>query len=181
LAAWDTSRKPAQYLRDARIATIYEGTTGIQAGDLVGRKLTMDNGASMAELIGEMRAVEGQLGGSDNVDFPAIRENLAVGIRGLEQATQWMLQTIGQDPNAALSASVNYMMLTGYVCGGWQMARAALAARARLQAGADEDFYRTKIATTRFYAEQILPKASALLAAVRSGASTAFALAEEQF
>src|SRR5271165_4024473 len=171
----------AQYLRDARIATIYEGTTGIQAGDLVGRKLPTDNGWAMAALIGEIRAVEGQLGGSDNVDFPAIRENLAAGIQALEQATQWMLQTIGTDPDAALGASVNYMMLTGYVCGGWQMARAALAARARLTAGADENFCRAKIATARFYAEQILPKANALLTAVKSGASTALALQEEQF
>jgi 3-(methylthio)propanoyl-CoA dehydrogenase len=113
----------AQYLRDSRIAPIYEGTTGIQAGDLVGRKLAMDNGAAMAELIDEMRAVEGQLGGADKVDFPAIRENLADGIGDLEQATQWVLQTIHRDPNAALAASVNYLMLTGYVCGGWQMAR----------------------------------------------------------
>src|SRR5262249_26178382 len=107
----------AQYLRDARIATIYEGTTGNQAGDLVGRKLTMDNGSAMAELIGEMHSIEGQLGGSENVDFPAIRENLTIGIEALEQATQWLLQTIGRDPNAALGASVNFMMLTGYVCG----------------------------------------------------------------
>ena len=171
----------AQYLRDARIATIYEGTTGIQAGDLVGRKLTMDNGAAMAALIAEMREVEGQLGGSDNADFPAIRESLAIGIRALEQATQWMLQTVGHDPGAALGASVNYLMLTGYVCGGWQMARAALAARTRLTTGADEDFHRAKIATARFYAEQILPKANALLAAVQSGASTALALEEDQF
>jgi acyl-CoA dehydrogenase len=171
----------AQYLRDARIATIYEGTTGVQAGDLVGRKLPTDNGWAMAALIGEMRAVEGQLGGSDNVDFPAIRENLAAGIQGLEQATEWILQTIGQDPDAALGASVNYMMLTGYVCGGWQMARAALAARARLGSGADEDFCRAKIATARFYSEHILPKATALLIAVKSGASTALALPEEQF
>ena len=171
----------AQYLRDARIATIYEGTTGIQAGDLVGRKLTMDNGSAMDALIGEVREVEEQLGGADNVDFPAIRENLAIGIEALEQATQWMRQMIGRDPNAAFGASVNYMMLTGYVCGGWQMARAALAARARLTAGADEDFYRAKIATARFYAEQILPKATALLAVVKSGASTALALDEAQF
>jgi acyl-CoA dehydrogenase len=99
----------------------------------------------------------------------------------LEQATQWMLQTIGKDPDAALGASVNYMMLTGYVCGGWQMARAALAARARLNAGEGEGFGRAKIATARFYAEQILPRANALLTAVRSGASTALALEEEQF
>jgi alkylation response protein AidB-like acyl-CoA dehydrogenase len=171
----------AQHLRDARIAPIYEGTTGIQAGDLVGRKLPADNGRAMAALIGEMHAVEAQLGGSDNLDFPAIHENLAAGIQALEQATQWMLQTIGTDPDAALGASVNYMMLTGYVCGGWQMARAALVARARLNAGEDENFCRAKIATARFYAEQILPKANALLTAVKSGASTALALEEEQF
>ncbi|MGB9644618.1 MAG: acyl-CoA dehydrogenase, partial [Stellaceae bacterium] len=171
----------AQYLRDARIAPIYEGTTGIQAGDLVGRKLSMDNGSAMAELIEEMRAVDDRLGGSDNADLPAIRESLAGGIHALEQATEWIVQTIRRDPNAALAASVNYMMLTGYVCGGWQMARAALAARARLGSGEDDGFCRNKIVTARFYAEQILPKASALLPIVRSGASTAFALDEEQF
>src|SRR5260370_15889479 len=69
----------AQYLRDARIAPIYEGTTGIQAGDLVGRKLPADDGGAMAALIGEMHVVDGQLGGSDNVEFPAIRQNLAAG------------------------------------------------------------------------------------------------------
>src|SRR5215813_14792460 len=75
----------AQYLRDARITTIYEGTTGIQAGDLVGRKLPTDNGWAMTALIEEMRAAEGQLGGADNVDFPAIRESLVAGIQALEQ------------------------------------------------------------------------------------------------
>jgi 3-(methylthio)propanoyl-CoA dehydrogenase len=171
----------AQYLRDARIAPIYEGTTGIQAGDLAGRKLPADNGRAMAALIGEMRAVEGQLGGADNLDFPAIRENLAAAVRALEQGTQWMLQMLGEDVDAALAASVNYMMLTGYVCGGWQMARAALAARTLSESGMDEDFCRAKIATARFYAEQVLPKANALLMAVKSGASTAMALPEEQF
>jgi acyl-CoA dehydrogenase len=171
----------AQFLRDARIAPIYEGTTGIQAGDLVGRKLTMNDGAAMAELIEEMRAVVGQLGGSDNSDFPAIRETLALGVEALEQATEWVLQTMRRDPNAAHAASVSYMMLTGYVCGGWQMARAAIAVRGMLASGGDEGFCRAKIATARFYAEQILPKTSALLTAVKSGASTAFALDEEQF
>jgi acyl-CoA dehydrogenase len=171
----------AQYLRDSRIAPIYEGTTGIQAGDLVGRKLASDNGAAMADLIEEMRAVEAELGGSDNIDFPAIRQALEAGVDALEQATHWVLHTIRQDPNAVHAASVSYMMLTGYVCGGWQMARAAIAARRMLASGADERFCRAKIATARFYAEQILPKASALLTAVKSGASTAFALDEEQF
>jgi alkylation response protein AidB-like acyl-CoA dehydrogenase len=170
-----------QYLRDSRIAPIYEGTTGIQAGDLVGRKLIMDKGVAAAALIGEMRAVEARLAEADGTDFPAIRESLAAGIEAFEQATQWVLKTIGQDPDAALTASVSYLMLTGYVCGGWQMAAAALAARARLASGANDGFYPAKIATARFYAEQILPKANALLAAVKSGASTALTLDEEQF
>jgi 3-(methylsulfanyl)propanoyl-CoA dehydrogenase len=171
----------AQYLRDSRIAPIYEGTTGIQAGDLVGRKLGTDNGAAMTELIDEMRAVEAQLGGSNDAHLLVIRESLLGGIHALEQATEWVLQAVRTDPNAALAASVSYMMLTGYVCGGWQMARAALAARARLSSGDDSEFWRTKIATARFYAEQIMPKATALLSIVKSGASTSYALDEAQF
>ena len=128
-----------------------------------------------------MRTAELQLGGSDNVDLPTIRDALAVGVEALEQATQWVLQAIRQDANAAHAASVNYMMLTGYVCGGWQMARAAIAARRMLASGGDSRFCSAKIATARFYAEQILPTAIALLTAVKSGGSTAFALDEEQF
>jgi len=171
----------AQHLRDARIATIYEGTTGIQSADLVGRKLTMDNGRAMATLIDEIREVEAQLGDVGGDDFATIRENLADGSEALEQATHWVLQKSGRDPDAVLAASFSYMMLTGYVCGGWQMARAALAARAKLVLDGDEEFCRAKIATARFYAEQILPKAGALSRVVRSGASTAQALREEQF
>src|SRR5260370_42388285 len=87
----------------------------MRAGDRAGRRLPADDGRAMAALIGEMHVVEGQLGGSDNVDFLAIRENLAAGIQALEQAPQWMVQTIGKDPDTALGASVNYKMLTGYV------------------------------------------------------------------
>ena len=170
-----------QYLRDSRIATIYEGTTGIQAADLVGRKLATDKGAAMRALIEEMRAVEAQLARADARDLLPIHAGLTGGIRALEQATQWVLQTLAKDPNAALAASVSYLMLTGYVCGGWQMARAALRARAQLAAAEDAAFYRAKIATAQFYAEQILPKASALLAEVQSGGSTALTLGEECF
>ena len=171
----------SQYLRDARIAPIYEGTTGIQASDLVGRKLTMGNGSAMAALIADMRSVMGQLGNAEGADFATIRDHLAAGIQALEQATEWLLQTIGRDPDEALAASFSFLMLTGYVCGGWQMARAALAAQAGLASGQDEGFYRAKIATAVFYAQQILPKSSALLAAVRSGASRARDLQEEYF
>jgi 3-(methylsulfanyl)propanoyl-CoA dehydrogenase len=171
-----------QYLRDARIAPIYEGTTGIQAADLVGRKLAADRGSAMAALIGEMRAVEGQLAESDGgADLVSIRGALRDGVHALEQATQWMFQTFERDPDGALAASVNYLMLVGYVCGGWQMARAALAARACLRSGEHKAFYRAKVATAIFYAEQIMPKAMALLSIVKSGASTALMLGEDCF
>jgi 3-(methylsulfanyl)propanoyl-CoA dehydrogenase len=167
-----------QYLRDARIAPIYEGTTGIQAADLVDRKLAMDQGAAMALLIKDMRSLEAELEGAE---LAALRKSLAAGFQALDQATQWLLQTFGHDPNAAVAASGNYLMLAGYVCGGWQMARAARAAQAKLAAGEDAVFYGGKLATARFYTDQILPKADALLKAVESGASTALTLAEEQF
>ena len=167
-----------QYLRDARIAPIYEGTTGIQAADLVDRKLAMDQGAAMAELTKDMRSLQAELEGAE---LAALRESLAAGVQALDQATQWLLQTSGHDPHAALTASGSYLMLVGYVCGGWQMARAGRAAQAKLAAGEDAVFYGAKLATARFYTDQILPKADALLKAVRSGASTALTLAEEQF
>jgi alkylation response protein AidB-like acyl-CoA dehydrogenase len=170
-----------QYLRDARISPIYEGTTGIQAADLVGRKLPVDKGWAMAALIGEMRAVDGQLAEGDGAGFASIRAALRDAVQALEQATQWMLQTVEQDPDATLAASVSYLMLVGYVCGGWQMARAAIAARAALPSGEHKAFYRAKIATATFYAEQIMPKAIALLSVVKSGASTALTLGEDCF
>lgn len=170
-----------QHFRDARVTPIYEGTTGIQAADLVGRKLAMDQGAAMAELIQEIRGVEAALAQTDNPELMVIGESLAAGIQALEQATQWVLQTFGQNPNAAVAASKNYLMLTGYVCGGWQMARAALVAKAKLDAGEDPGFYGTKLATARFYAEQILPQADALLKIVRSGGSSILTLSAEQF
>jgi 3-(methylthio)propanoyl-CoA dehydrogenase len=171
-----------QYLRDARIAPIYEGTTGIQAADLVGRKLAVDQGSAMAALISEMRAVERQIADADGgADLVSIRGALRDGVQALEQATQSVLGMLEQDPDAALAASVNYLMLVGYVCGGWQMARAAMAARRCLQSGEHQGFYRAKIATAAFYAEQIMPKALALLSIVRSGASTALTLGEDCF
>lgn len=170
-----------QYLRDSRIATIYEGTTGIQAADLVRRKLAMDQGAAMNTLIKDMRSVETQLESVQGDDMAIIRESLAEGIQALDEATQWTLSAFDRNPDSALAGSVNYLMLTGYVCGGWQMARAALAAQARLASGENPSFHEAKLITARFYAEQILPKAGALLKAVKSGGKSTTALSEEQF
>jgi acyl-CoA dehydrogenase len=170
-----------QFFRDARIATIYEGTTGIQSADLVGRKLALDRGAAMTALLDDMRTVETQLGESQSDDLAVIRHSLADGIKALSGATDGLLSTMAQDPSSVMAVSVPYMMLVGYVCGGWQMARAALVAQEKLAAGEDPKFYESKLMTARFYAEHILPKAIALMHTVKGGGKSTLALAEEQF
>ncbi|MFM0339957.1 acyl-CoA dehydrogenase C-terminal domain-containing protein [Paraburkholderia fungorum] len=170
-----------QFLRDARIAPIYEGTTGIQAADLAGRKLASDQGAGMADLVAEIRETTLELARSTDTQVAPVGTALAAGVQALEDATAWMLQALATEPDAALASSVDYLMLTGYVCGGWQMGRAALVASGKNAANEDPDFHRTKLATARFYADKILPKANALLEAIRSGASGGASLPIEQF
>ncbi|MCB1806969.1 MAG: acyl-CoA dehydrogenase C-terminal domain-containing protein, partial [Candidatus Competibacteraceae bacterium] len=106
---------------------------------------------------------------------------LRAGAKALQEATDWVVRTLAEQPDVVLAASVNYLMLTGYVCGGWQMARAALIAQERLATGDNSGFYNSKLITARFYAEQILPRAQALSYAVVAGAETPLALAEESF
>lgn len=168
-----------QYLRDSRIATIYEGTTGIQAADLAGRKLNMDQGATMRALIADMRATATDLAGAPGDDLAVIRTELEDGIQALAQATDWILAS--RDACSVMAISVDYLMLTGYVCGGWQMARAARIAQQRLASGQDPLFYEAKLITARFYAEHLLPKAGALLRSIQQGGTSVMALVEEQF
>jgi len=135
----------------------------------------------MTDLIREIRAIEAKLGESGHEELKAIRDALTAAVDALQLATRWVLETVGRDPQAAMAASVSYLMLVGYVCGGWQMARAALVCKRELPSLEDHDFHRQKLATARFYADQILPKVDALRKAVTSGASTAMSLTEEQF
>ena len=172
----------AQFLRDARITTIYEGTTGIQAADLVGRKVGFEQGATAFAVIDDMRKVDADLARSTHADVAAQRDNLKHAIDGLNRATQWLVDTFPQNPNAVAAVSVPYLKLWGTVAGGWLMARAALIAETKLSAGAgDADFFHAKIATARFYAEHILPQASGLASAVVNGAGSVLALTEAQF
>jgi hypothetical protein len=168
-----------QHLRDSRIATIYEGTTGIQAADLAGRKLSIDKGVAMRALIAEIEATAAALGKATGDDMVVIRDGLREGAKALADATEWVLTS--HDPDAVMAVSVDYMMLTGYVCGGWQMGRAALVAQRKLSAGEDPVFHEAKLVTARFYAEHVLPKAGALLRSVLSGGASILALTEEQF
>src|SRR6267154_1950723 len=172
----------AQHLRDARITTIYEGTTGIQANDLIGRKIAREGGATAKEVIGVMRAVEAELGKAAGEDMAATREAFSAALTAAEECVSWMVITYGNDIKAAHAGAVPFLKLMGIVCGGWQMARAALVARQRLSEGkGDKSFYEAKIKTARFYADHVLTQAPGLRNTVVHGAAGVMALSEDQF
>ncbi len=171
----------AQYLRDSRISTIYEGTTGIQANDLIGRKMARDRGAVFKGVVGMMRAVEEELASTTNADLKAIRARLAVAIDALARAGAWVVDTFAVDIRAASASAVPFLRLFGAVAGGWQMARAALVAQARIDAGDTDPFYRAKVITARFYADHLLTQADGLATTVTDGASSALEMPADQF
>ena len=168
----------AQYLRDARITTIYEGTTGIQANDLVGRKVGYEKGATALAVIAEMRKTVAVMGG----DASGNGKSLSAGIDALEEATRWIVENFQKNPNAVFAVAVPYLKLFGTVGGGWMMTRAAdVAQKKRGQPGADTAFLDAKLVTARFYCEHVLPQAAAYKQTVISGADSVMALAESQF
>ncbi len=172
----------AQHFRDARIITIYEGTTGIQANDLIGRKTARDGGKIARAVIAQMQALDADLARQPGAEFAAIRAGLAAAAGALATAVEWVVRTYSSDSRAAHAASVPYLKLWGLAAGGWQMARAALAAARRLSEGdGDADFYRAKIATARFYADYHLPQTVALKHAVVTAGESVLALADAQF
>ena len=172
----------AQYLRDARITTIYEGTTGIQANDLVGRKIAYEKGLTINILLAEMRAVDAKLAKVGHPGLVVIRRALGEGVAALSEATDWLLSTFPNNMKAASAGAVPFLKLFGTVAGGWQMARAALIAKTRLDENAEDyDFYRAKIGTARFYAEHILPLAAAYKHEIVHGSTSVLALEEAQF
>ncbi len=172
----------AQHYRDARITPIYEGTNGIQAADLVFRKVGRDHGLAAGACIAELRALDEALAAAPGEDMAAIRVRLAEGIDSLAAATDWLVDTTATDPVAAAAGAAHYLRLFGIVAGGAVMARAALAALDDLRdPGADFAFNEAKVITARFYAEQILPQAGGLLVPLRDGHRTVMALAEDRF
>ena len=172
----------AQYLRDARITTIYEGTTGIQANDLIGRKIARESGSTAKEVLRTIKALDGELAKAPGDEFKAIRSRLAAGVAAMGECVDWIVERYGADVRAVHAGAVPFLKLPGIVCGGWQMARAALAAQAKLEKGTgDAAFLKAKIATVRFFADHILSQAPGLRDAVVHGAPGVLALAEEQF
>ena len=168
----------SQHMRDARILPIYEGTTGIQALDFVGRKILADEGKAMRELIADIRLLDDALASDERT--AEIGAAMKVGVDQLQAATSWLLEQGPLDPNTAGSASVNMVMLAGIVFGGWQMARAALAI-VNGAASDDAAFAEAKIRTVRFYAQHIMPRASGLADAAMAGADSVMGLPEESF
>ena len=172
----------AQYFRDARISTIYEGTTGIQAKDLVGRKIARDQGATAKALIAMMRTLDGELSKAKDENLQAIRARLTTGINALEEAVHWLVTHYAENVKAAAAGSVPFLKLAGIVTGGWQMARAALIAQRKLRADTgDARFYRAKLGTARYYADYELTQAPGLKEAIVAGAVGVLALSEDQF
>ena len=172
----------AQHLRDARITTIYEGTTGIQAIDLVGRKILRDDGRAIRMLIADIEQAVDGLDALAQDDLAVIKRRLRGGIDALSAAVDW-IRTVGrEDLNSVLCGATPFLQLLGIVSGGWQMARAATIAHNRLAAGEnDPAFYRAKIATARFYADHFLAQAAGLSDTTMHGGAGVMALGEEQF
>jgi len=160
----------AQYVRDVRITTIYEGTTGIQSNDLLGRKLARDRGAAMAALIDDMASGLPQLdAGNPATDATRTAALEAVGL--LRGATQALLAHLASRPELALAVSVPYLKLCGFVTGGWLMARSSAIAASKLT-GPEAEFYSAKVRTALFYAQQMLPNALVLARVVEHGGAS---------
>jgi butyryl-CoA dehydrogenase len=172
----------AQFYRDARILTIYEGTTAIQANDLIGRKTVRDGGAVAKGIVAQVMGTQAQLAASGDADLVAIGKQLAIGADALEQVVDYVVANLKSDIKGVFAGSVPYLKLAGIVLGGWQLGRAALIAAQRLASGqGDASFYRAKIGTARFFADHVLAQADALRTSVVSGSAGVMALSEDQF
>jgi 3-(methylthio)propanoyl-CoA dehydrogenase len=169
-------------MRDARITTIYEGTTGIQANDLIGRKLAKDKGVTARALIDEMSALRAQLVGSGRPELMAIATPFKPAITALVESVDWLLAKSESEPQAAAAGAVPFLKLTGTVAAGWLMARAALIASERLaDDGTANDFYRVKLLTARYFAEHVLPEAGVYRDEIVNGSGVVLALEEAHF
>ena len=172
----------AQHWRDSRITTIYEGTTGIQANDLLFRKLMRDQGATAKVVFAEVQATAKALGASGKPELQAIGQRLAVALKAWVDATEWLAVNAKTSLSGVLTAAVPYLHLAVTVSGGWFMGKAALVAAGYLERGeGDQAFYRAKIATAHFYADQILPQAAAYAETVKAGDVALAGLGDEVF
>ena len=172
----------SQYLRDARITTIYEGTTGIQGNDLIGRKLAKEKsgpGATAKVLQRKIKVCVDELSRDKNLSD--VGRQLGVALADLETATEWMLENYDNNAQAAHAGAVPYLLLTGTVTGGWMMARAAQIAQRQIDAGSQDTFLQAKLATARYFAAHQLPKTMGYCSTITEGSDAVLSLDESLF
>src|SRR5262245_17378913 len=171
----------AQHLRDAKILTIYEGTTAIQANDLVGRKTMRDGGAVARAVAAQIEVTEGELAKSKSEHAAVMLKRLRAARQAFVEVVAFIVDKGKSDPNAAFAGSVPYLLMAGNLVAGWQMARALLVAEARLAAGEQAEFMRAKIMTARFYADHILSRVPGTRDSIVDGAAGVTGMALEAF
>ena len=171
----------AQYMRDSKILTIYEGTTAIQANDFVGRKTARDGGTAARAIAARIEATAQALAASSNADAQAFGKRLKAAREAFVDAVGFIAGNSKTSPNAAFAGSVPYLMLAGNLVGGWQLGRALLVAVDKLAAGDDAAFMTAKIATARFYGDHILSKAPGVRDSIVDGAEGCLAMPLESF
>ncbi|MEO8927056.1 MAG: acyl-CoA dehydrogenase, partial [Caulobacteraceae bacterium] len=170
----------AKYYRDARILPIYEGTNGVQAIDLMGRKLALGKGQAVRELVADIFPTAAALKSADDAWLHTIGARLEAGLAAVQSATGWLIERRGHAQPDALAGATPYLKLLGDVVGGWMLGKEALAAAAHLAAGeGPEDYWRTRIGLARVYAEQILSQSPGLTQAVTQGAVDLFRASPE--
>ena len=171
----------AQYYRDARLLTIYDGTTALQANDLVGRKTARDGGQTAKGVAAQIEATENELVEQGSTDALAVAKRLKAAREAFVDVVDFVAAHTRTDPNAVFAGSVPYLMLAGNVVAGWQLARSLLVAQSQLAQGVDVAFMQAKITTARFYADHLLTKAPGLRDSIVEGAGSVNALALEAF
>jgi len=171
----------AQHLRDAKILTIYEGTTAIQANDLIGRKTARDGGTVARAIAAQIETTEGELAKSKSEHAAAVLKRLRAARQAFTDVVSFVVERGKNDPNAVFAGSVPYLMLAGNLMAGWQMARALLVAEQRVAAGEQTDFMRAKVHTARFYADHILSRVPGVRDSIVDGAAGVTGMALEAF
>ena len=171
----------AQYYRDAKILTIYEGTTAIQANDLVGRKTSRDGGQTPKAIAAQIEKTEAELLKDGSADAVVVAKRLKAARLAFMDVVNFVAGNTKASPNAVFAGSVPYLMLAGNVMAGWQLARSLLVAQDELKAGTDAEFMKAKIITARFYADHLLSKAPGIRDSIVEGADSVTAMALESF
>jgi hypothetical protein len=171
----------AQYYRDAKILTIYEGTTAIQANDLVGRKTARDGGQTAKGIAGQIETTEAELVKSGTAHALVMAKRLKAAREAFVDVVNFVAGNTKASPNAVFAGSVPYLMLAGNLMAGWQLGRAMLVAQEAVAAGTDVAFMQAKITTARFYADHLLSKIPGMRDSIVEGADSVTALALESF